>query len=158
MQRVERPTQHGRLNYLGGHVVLTATHLNVYVKECVQRSLALQHLTEADGEEAHTFRHRTLGMIVAATLVGLSALAIVSATQPGESPLQIVMRSWVGDLLFFSPIFSLCLVWGVLSSQRIHWLRVCYGGVWSRIAIPGAYHDEREEFMQALNDAIRAKK
>ena len=74
-----------------------------------------------------------------------------------KSRLQHMMRGLVGDILFFSPIFSLVILWGVLSSQRIHWLRVCYAGVRSRIPIPGAFHNEREEFLAAVRDAIQPR-
>jgi hypothetical protein len=138
----------------GGFVVLTDTHVRVVRRKDVAESLLLKHLSSVDTEVAHSFRHRILGFLVATLLLGASLAVVVRAIALGDMGVFTIVRGRVGVGLLCMVFFGLLFLWGVVTSRRVWWITVRYGGTRKLIPLPGVDDGALERFLQILKREI----
>jgi hypothetical protein len=137
------------LSYHKGYLALTSTHLIVARGGYLAESLALQHLSVIGVEEAHSFRHRILGL-----LAGLALLAVGTGVCTGDFALLGAFHGRLGIGAVFGVFFGIVFLATVAMSRRIWWLRVRYGGTTKLIPLAGAEQEVAERFMAILSMAV----
>lgn len=137
------------LEYDKGYLALTDTHLIVARGGYVAESLALQHLSSVAVEEAHSFRHRILGLAV-----GLALLAMGTGACAGDFNLMAMFRWRMGIGAIFAVLFGIVFLFSAVMSRRIWWLRVRYGSTPKLIPLAGAAQNSVEQFARVLDDAV----
>src|SRR5438105_4376601 len=124
MEGVARET----LPYQGGYMSLTDSHLFVVRDGYVAESLLLLHLSDVTAENAHSFRHRVLGIVAAVVLLSPVVGVLLPDDIVGNIAVLALFRGRFGIGLLFAVFFGLYFLWGVLTSRRIWWAHVRYGG------------------------------
>lgn len=143
--------------YDHGEVVLTRSHLLfLHPDSRVEFSFALEHLSDAASELAHSFRHRLLGLIVgfALLLFGLIALAgfflANMLNNLAVAPRTIGRFGIAGG---FCLGFGVIFLYGALSSRQVYWLRFCYAGVRRQLPLPGVSTEALDRLVELLQEA-----
>jgi hypothetical protein len=137
------------LEYRDGYLALTDTHLVVVRGGYVAESLALKHLSSVSVEEAHSFRHRILGLTV-----GLALIAMGSGACAGDFNLLAMFRWRVGIGAIFALLFGVVFVFSALGSRRIWWLRVRYANTPKRVPLAGAEQTAVEQFATVVCNSV----
>jgi hypothetical protein len=143
------------LPYQRGYLALTSTHLLVVRNEYLAESFALKHVSAVATDEAHSFRHRVLGLI--AGLILLAPPLALLLTDNAVGGLARLVFFWRGRFAFgvlFLGLFGLLFLWQVLASRRIWWLHLRYGRVPKSVPLPGVDPESLEGFVKALGGQI----
>jgi hypothetical protein len=133
--------EEGRLEVAAG--LFTAYHRNGKGK-----ALPLRQIRTVTVEEGKAFRHPLLGLAFALALLLPSAGALVALL--GRGGLAALLAFRLGAALALGLGLGGVVLWEVLASPRVCWLRVrCQRGG-QRIPVPGVSRAELEDFAQAL--------
>ena len=135
------------LIYDRGYVAMTDTHLLVVEDSVVAEFLAFEHLAKVSTEEAHSFRHRIMG-IVAALILLIPSVVVLSAAAARGNPAILGFKIGMGAVFGFC--FGLLFLWGICRSRRICWMCVRYANAIKLIPLPGVERERLEQFVQVL--------
>jgi hypothetical protein len=138
------------LPYRKGFLGITDTHLIAIRGDYRVEKLLFKHLSAVQAEQAHSFRHRVVGMV--ATVILLVFGVGVLGGPAFHLNVDDVRLALAG---IFAIIFGLVILFGVATSRRIWWLSVKYGSTYKLMPLPGVDLEAIEPFLQVLREEIK---
>jgi hypothetical protein len=135
------------LSYTEGQLIVSADRLTLMRGKRTVFSTPLQEIQEVAIEDAKAFSHPRLGFAFALALLVPAGWLLVTALQ-GDPGVLLVTR--LGGAVLLGIVFGGWVLYEVLTSPRICWLRVRTAGGGQRLALPGVSLAELEELVSLL--------
>jgi hypothetical protein len=135
------------LSYTEGQLIVSADHLTQMRGKRTVYSTPLQEIREVAVEDATAFSHPRLGIAFALALLVPAGWLVVTALQ-GAPGVLLVTR--LGGAVLLGIGFGGWVLYEIVTSPRICWLRVGMAGSGQRLALPGVSRAELEELVSLL--------
>ena len=135
------------LSYAEGQLLVSADRLTLIRGKRTAFSTSLQEVRDVAIEHAKAFSHPRLGLAFALALLLPAGWLLLTALQ-GAPGVLFVTRLGGGVLLGIG--FGGWVLYEVLTSPRIYWLRVRTTGGGERLALPGVSPAELEKLVSLL--------
>jgi hypothetical protein len=136
------------LAYAEGHLQVAGGFLTLHRGRRKAVAVRLSDVRSATVEERKAFRHPLLGLIFALALllpaVGTLAAVLAQGNLAALEPLKL------GAAVVFAVIVGSWVLYEVITSPRVCWLRIRSAGGEQRLALPGVSRPELEELAAAL--------
>jgi uncharacterized membrane protein YqjE len=140
------PCAEGELTWSGDRLALVRGRREVF-------AVPLAEIRAVAVEEAKAFRRPWLGLAFALLLLVACGWGVLTALQAAPG----MLVGHVGVALLFGAAFGLWVLYEVLNSPRICWLRLTTARARPRLALPGVSRQQVEEFAEALQQAVRTR-
>jgi hypothetical protein len=138
------------LSYTEGQLIVSADHLTLMRGKRTVFSTPLEQIREVAVEDAKAFAHPRLGVAFALALLVPAGWLLVTALQ-GAPGVLLLPRLASAVLLGIG--LGGWVLYEILTSPRICWLRVGAAGGGQRLALPGVSRAELEELASMLRRA-----
>ena len=135
------------LSYTEGQLIVSADHLTLMRGKRTVFSTPLEQIREVAVEDAKAFAHPRLGVAFALALLVPAGWLVVTALQ-GAPGVLFVTR--LGGAVLLGIGLAGLVLYEVLTSPRICWLRVRTAGGGQRLALPGVSRAELEELVSLV--------
>jgi hypothetical protein len=145
---------HETIEYTGGYLELTDTHLYVVRGKYRVGTMALRHISSVSAEEAQSFRHRVWGLVFGILFLLPAASMVLPGDIIGNLAVLGFFRGKLGIAVAFTALFGVLCLWGVFTSRRIWWLRIQYGRTLKLIPVPGVGQESIEQILGIINKVI----
>ena len=135
------------LPYTEGQLLVSADRLTLIRGNRTAFSTALHEIRDVAIEQAKAFSHPRLGVAFALALLVPAGWLLVTALQ---AALGVLLVTRLGGAVLLGIVFGGWVLYEVLTSPRICWLRVRTAGGGQRLALPGVSRAELEELVSLV--------